>query len=101
MNQEQQERLMHVLISPMVTEKAQAGVDGGRVVFEVRRDANKFEIKRAVETLFKVEVEAVRTCITMGKAKIHKGKRGKRSDWKKAYVTLKSGHEINFGVTGA
>jgi large subunit ribosomal protein L23 len=92
-----QERLMKVLLGPVVSEKGTMLADRYRqFVFEVRRDASKHEIAGAVETLFKVEVDQVRVCNVKGKAKRFRGKMGHRPDWKKAYVTLKPGHDINF-----
>jgi large subunit ribosomal protein L23 len=70
------------------------------VVFKVAKDSNKAEIKAAVEKLFEVEVEGVRTVNVKGKTKRHGQSFGKRSDWKKAYVVLKEGQDIDF-VGGA
>ena len=67
-----------------------------QVVFKVLPNARKLEIKHAVETLFKVEVAAVRTANMRGKRKMFQRTLGKRPDWKKAYVTLKPGHDIDF-----
>jgi len=93
-----QERLMKVLIGPVVSEKATAVADDFRqFVFRVVSDATKPEIKSAVEQLFKVEVEQVRVCNVKGKLKRpRRGRVGRRSDWKKAYVSLKQGFDINF-----
>ena len=66
------------------------------LVFKVAKDANKTEIKAAVEKLFEVEVTGVRTVNVKGKTKRHGMRMGKRSDWKKAYVTLKEGQDIDF-----
>ncbi len=67
-----------------------------QVVFEVSRDANKIEVKRAVETLFKVSVTDVRTLIVRGKEKRIGRYSGRRPSWKKAFVTLKAGDNIEF-----
>ena len=66
------------------------------MVFKVATDADKTEIKSAVEQLFEVEVTGVRTVNVKGKTKRHGMRMGKRKDWKKAYVTLKEGHDIDF-----
>lgn len=86
-----------IIRRPLITEKATQQKDENRqYVFEVYRDANKTEIQGAVERLFKVKVLQVRTCNVLGKMK-RLGKRyGKRSDWKKAIVTLKEGDRIEF-----
>jgi len=85
-----------VLIAPVVTEKsALVGGDGGGVVFKVRPEANKTEIKEAVERVFNVEVKSVRTSHLMGKMKRTTRSVGRRASVKKAYVTLKQGHTID------
>jgi large subunit ribosomal protein L23 len=90
-------RLMQVLRAPHVSEKSTRVADEARqVVFRVATDADKREIKRAVETIFKVEVEGVQVVNVKGKRKGFQRSRGKRSDWKKAYVRLKEGHDIDF-----
>jgi large subunit ribosomal protein L23 len=90
-------RLMQVLRAPHVSEKSTRVADEARqVVFRVATDADKREIKRAVETMFKVEVEGVQVVNVKGKRKGFQRSRGKRSDWKKAYVRLKEGHDIDF-----
>jgi len=91
------ERLMTILLSPHVSEKSTLAADKHRqFVFRVRRDASKPEIKKAVEQLFKVEVEAVQALNVKGKRKTFGRVRGYRSGWKKAYVRLKPGHDIDF-----
>ncbi len=91
------ERLMKILIAPHVSEKSARVADASnQVVFRVLPDACKPEIKRAVEKLFNVEVEHVRTASVKGKRKMFQRTPGKRSDWKKAYVRLKAGHDIDF-----
>lgn len=92
-----QERLMQVLLAPQISEKATYVADKHeQVVFRVATDATKPEIKAAVELLFKVEVEGVQVANVKGKVKRFKGATGRRKGWKKAFVSLKPGHEINF-----
>jgi large subunit ribosomal protein L23 len=92
-----QERLMQVLLAPQISEKATYVADKHeQVVFRVASDATKPEIKAAVELLFKVDVEAVQVANVKGKVKRFKGATGRRKGWKKAYVSLKPGQEINF-----
>jgi large subunit ribosomal protein L23 len=94
-----EERLLKVLVAPHVSEKSTMAAEANNtVVFKVAKDANKAEIKAAVEKLF--EVEGVRTVNVKGKTKRHGMSFGKRSDWKKAYVVLKEGQDIDF-VGGA
>jgi large subunit ribosomal protein L23 len=86
-----------IVTSPLITEKGtMIGELGNQVVFRVRRDANKDQIRRAVETLFKVKVEKVRTLNLLGKIRRVGKHAGKRPDWKKAYVTLAEGQRIDF-----
>lgn len=90
-------RLMQVLLAPVVSEKATLVAEKNeQVVFEVARDANKGEVKAAVELLFKVEVESVQILNQKGKQKRFGRSMGRRKDVKKAYVCLKPGQEINF-----
>ena len=92
-----QERLMQVLLAPQISEKATYVADKHeQVVFRVAFDATKPEIKAAVELLFKVEVEGVQVANVKGKVKRFKGATGRRKGWKKAFVSLKPGQEINF-----
>ena len=92
-----QERLMQVLLAPQISEKATYIADKfEQVVFRVASDATKPEIKAAVELLFKVEVEGVQVANVKGKVKRFKGATGRRKGWKKAFVSLKPGQEINF-----
>jgi large subunit ribosomal protein L23 len=92
-----QERLMQVQLAPQISEKATYVADKHeQVVFRVATDATKPEIKAAVELLFKVEVEAVQVANVKGKVKRFKGATGRRKGWKKAFVSLKPGQEINF-----
>jgi large subunit ribosomal protein L23 len=91
------ERLMRVLVAPHISEKSARVADSSnQVVFRVLPDACKPEIKRAVEKLFNVEVEHVRTASVKGKVKRFQRTPGRRSNWKKAYVRLKPGHDIDF-----
>jgi len=87
--------LYDVIRRPIITEKATMASENGAVVFEVAIDANKPQIKEAVEGLFNVKVKAVNTTITKGKTKRFKGQLGKRKDVKKAYVTLVDGNTID------
>ena len=84
-----------VVRRPIITEKATMASENGAVVFEVAIDANKPQIKEAVESLFNVKVKAVNALITKGKTKRFKGQLGKRKDVKKAYVTLVEGNTID------
>ena len=86
-----------VIKKPHVTEKTSLGSDSTNTVsIVVDRDANKIEIKQAVETLFKVKVSDVRTVNVAGKVKRFGKTSAKRSNWKKAYVTLQEGQSIDF-----
>lgn len=92
-----QERLMNILLAPHVSEKSTRIADADRqVVFKVVRDATKPEIKGAIELMFNVQVADVRVCNVKGKTKRFGRMEGRRSSWKKAYVTLKPGHDIDF-----
>lgn len=92
-----EERLMTVLLGPHLSEKTHNVADEhNQVVFRVRRDANKAEIRAAVEKLFEVEVDSVQVVNQRGKTKRFRFRQGKRPDWKKAYVRLAAGHEIDF-----
>lgn len=94
-----QDRLLQVILAPQITEKATHVADKHQqIAFKVRTDATKPEIKAAVELMFKVEVEAVTVANVKGKKKGAGRTMGKRSDWKKAYVSLKPGQEINFAA---
>jgi large subunit ribosomal protein L23 len=91
------EKLYHVILAPHVSEKStRVGEKGGQIVFRVRRDASKPDIKAAVEKMFNVEVEAVTVTNVKGKTKGFGRTPGRRQDWKKAYVKLKPGQDINF-----
>ena len=84
-----------VIVSPVITEKATALSEHNKVVFKVRSDATKPQIKEAVERLFDVKVKSVNTLVTKGKVKMFRGTRGQRSDVKKAVVTLQEGQTID------
>lgn len=92
-----EERLMTVILGPHISEKSTAAADQKhQVVFKVRRDATKREIRKAVELLFEVEVGNVTVVNISGKTKGRGQNRGRQSDWKKAYVRLAPGHDIDF-----
>lgn len=94
-----QERLLQILLAPHVSEKTNRLAERhNQVVFKVLPDATKPEIKSAVETLFKVKVKGVTVLNVKGKRKRFGGRLGQRSDWRKAYVSLEAGHEIDFLV---
>ncbi len=84
-----------VILAPHITEKATNGSEHGQVTFRVALTATKPQIKAAVEGLFKVEVKGVNTIVVKGKKKVFKGRRGQRSDYKKAIITLKDGQTID------
>ena len=92
-----QDRLMKVLLAPIVSEKSTLVAENtGRDAFRVRQDAPKPEIKAAVELLFKVQVESVQVLNTKGKSKRFGRFQGRRRNVRKAYVSLAPGQEINF-----
>ena len=84
-----------VIVSPVITEKATNLSEQNKVVFKVRSNATKPQIKEAVEKLFDVKVKSVNTLVTKGKVKMFRGTRGQRSDVKKAVVTLAEGQTID------
>jgi large subunit ribosomal protein L23 len=84
-----------VIIAPVITEKATAVSESNQVVFKVRRDATKPEIKAAIEQLFGVKVLAVNTILRKGKTKTFRGVKGKQQDVKKAIVRLSEGDTID------
>jgi large subunit ribosomal protein L23 len=91
------EKLMTVLVGPHLSEKSSRIAERlKQFVFKVRRDADKSEVKRAVELMFDVQVTAVQVVHVMGKAKRFGRSPGRRQDWKKAYVTLAEGQDIDF-----
>jgi len=88
--------ILEVLRRPVITEKSTALQEQGKYTFEVSREANKQQIKQAVELAFKVEVERVNVMTMPAKWRGPGRRRGLTSPWKKAVVTLKSGHKIEF-----
>ena len=91
-----QERLMTVLYGPHLSEKSHLSAEQNQIVFKVRTDATKAEIRDAVEMLFEVTVENVTVVNVRGKTKRFGMRRGRRKDWKKAYVRLSPDSEIDF-----
>ncbi|KAF3977065.1 MAG: 50S ribosomal protein L23 [Methylococcales symbiont of Iophon sp. n. MRB-2018] len=92
-------KLSSVLLAPIVSEKSTImAEDSNRFVFKVQKVATKLEIKKAVELMFEVEVETVQVLNVKGKVKRFGRLLGKRSDWKKAYIKLKPGHDIDFAT---
>lgn len=86
-----------VIQAPLISEKGtQLTESANQVLFKVRPDANKIEVKQAVESLFKVKVVQVRMARYLGKKRRVGRNLGRRSDWKKAYVTLREGDKIDF-----
>jgi large subunit ribosomal protein L23 len=93
------ERLMTVLLAPVVSEKGTFIADKhNQVVFRVMQNATKPEVKAAVELMFKTQVESVQISNVKGKKKRFGTHAGRRRNWKKAYVSLKPGQEINFAA---
>ena len=96
-----EERIFQILKAPHISEKsAVLGDVANQAVFRVATDARKAEIKAAVEQLFDVKVADVRTVNIKGKTTRQGQRRGKRNDWKKAYVSLEQGHEIDLASIG-
>lgn len=92
------ERLYKVILAPVISEKASLVAESSnQVVFKVMKDANKAEVFAAVEAMFGVKVANVRVLNFKGKTKRTKFGVGRRNDWKKAYVRLVAGQEIDFG----
>jgi large subunit ribosomal protein L23 len=95
-----QERLMKVLLAPQISEKAtRVAEKNEQVIFRVATDATKHEVKAAVEMMFKVTVESVQVANVKGKVKRMGRYVGRRNDWKKAFVCLAAGQEINFAAS--
>lgn len=95
-------KLTDVIRRPLITEKTTLLREDGRtLVFQVSRDANKLEIRRAVETLLGAKVDNVRTAHAHGKMKRQGRYEGRRPDWKKAYVTLREGEALPEFLQGA
>jgi large subunit ribosomal protein L23 len=84
-----------VIIAPVITEKATMASEHNKVLFKVRKDATKPQIKDAVEKLFDVKVKSVNTLNRQGKWKVFRNKLGRKSDVKRAVVTLEEGHRID------
>ena len=96
-NARQQQRLTKIILAPVISEKSTFVADKmNQVIFRVESDATKPEIKAAVEFMFKVQVESVTVSNVRGKSKRFGQYTGRRNHWKKAYVSLKAGQEINF-----
>jgi large subunit ribosomal protein L23 len=94
-----QERIFQVLVGPHTSEKAAIAADtSNQYVFKVAIDASKAEIKKSVEQLFKVKVSDVNTLRVKGKVKRNRHGFSTKSTWKKAYVRLEQGQEIDFAV---
>jgi large subunit ribosomal protein L23 len=92
-----QERLMKVLLAPIVSEKSTRLADAHRqFAFKVQTNASKPDVRKAVELMFDVKVDSVQISNVSGKTKRFGQSLGKRADWKKAYVTLAEGHDIDF-----
>lgn len=92
-----QERLMSIIVGPHVSEKTTTAAETNKqIVFKVRPDATKKEIKQAVELLFEVEVGKVTVANVQGKIKRHGQTKGRLAAWKKAYVRLAPGSDIDF-----
>ncbi|MFM2043129.1 MAG: ribosomal protein [Pseudomonadota bacterium] len=94
-SQVSRERMYDLILAPVITEKSTMGSEHNQVTFKVAMDAKKPEIKAAVEHLFKVDVKAVNTVVVKGKTKRFRGTIGRRSDYKKAVVTLAEGSTID------
>ncbi|MEZ7943281.1 MAG: 50S ribosomal protein L23 [Halioglobus sp.] len=94
-----QERIFQVLVGPHTSEKATIIADlSNQYVFKVAIDASKLEVKKSVEQLFKVKVVNVNTLRVKGKVKRNKNGYSTKSTWKKAYVKLEQGHDIDFAL---
>jgi len=91
--------LSNVIKAPVISEKSSVAAESSnRFVFKVANEATKLQVKKSVELMFNVEVEKVQLLNVKGKAKRFGRLMGKRSDWKKAYVRLKDGHDIDFSA---
>ena len=99
MNAINKSNLAAVLQAPVISEKSTIAAEAKRqFVFKVKKQASKLQIKNAVEIMFEVQVDSVRVLNVKGKEKRFGQALGKRSDWKKAYVKLKEGHDIDFSA---
>lgn len=90
-------RLLQVILGPVVSEKSTAAGETNTHIFRVRPDASKLEVRQAVEKIFEVKVDSVRTLMQKGKMKRFGGRLGRRNHWKKAYVSLAAGEKIQLG----
>ena len=88
-------RMYEIIRSPVITEKSTLGSENNQVTFKVPLSATKLEIRAAIEDLFEVKVKSVNTLRQKGKNKMFRGRRGRRSDFKKAIVSLEDGHSID------
>lgn len=97
-----QERILTIILGPHISEKSTViSEENNQVTFKVAVDASKPEIKQAIESLFKVQVKEVRVLNVKGKSKrTARGKVRRRASWKKAYIRLEQGHEIDFAELG-
>ena len=91
-----QERILTVIEGPHLSEKSHIAAESNQIVFKVRTDATKSEIKQAVELLFEVTVESVKVMNYRGKQKRHGQTQGRRANWKKAYVRVTDSSKIDF-----
>jgi large subunit ribosomal protein L23 len=89
------EQMYDLILGPVITEKSTQATEHNQVTFKVRQEATKPQVKEAIEGLFGVKVKAVNTLNQKGKVKRFRGRVGKRSDVKKAIVTLEEGHSID------
>jgi large subunit ribosomal protein L23 len=87
--------MFDIIIKPVITEKATVAAENGSILFAVRKDASKTQIKNAIEAIYNVTVENVNTLNNKGKVKRFRGRIGKRADMKKAYVKIKDGEQID------
>ena len=90
--------LLDTIVSPVITEKATSLSEFNKIVFKVRKDANKNLIKKSIEKIFKVNVIKINTINLRGKTKLVRGKKSSRSGYKKAIVTLKKGQSIDLAT---
>ena len=88
--------IYEIIKQPVVTEKTTKISENNQFVFKVQNSSSKLDIKKAVEKIFKVKVKSVNTIKIKGKTKIFKGTKGRRSDYKKAIITLKSGETLDY-----
>ena len=89
------EKMYDILLRPIITEKSTLVAEQGKIVFAVRTDATKTDVKNAVEKIYNVKVKSVNITLKPGKTKRFKGVLGATSDVKKAYITLEEGHNID------